>query len=184
METSVTSELESAYGVNGWPAGRINRNITWNESITQVMNYVGDEADLGLGINSTLNGSTITVDVKVGYAASVSGGKLVVYLLEDGLLYDQANYMNGDANSPWYQAGNPIVDFEHNNVLRMVYTDVFGDTIPDGTMGAVNTSSFSAAIPADVQDNSKLEIVAFVIGSDGTVINTQHADLGENKDFD
>jgi len=184
METSATNPMESAYGVNGWPDGKINRNLNWNESISQVLSYVGDEADLGLAINSTLNGSTISVDVKINYAAETSGNKLVVYLLEDGLLYNQANYMNGDPNSPWYQAGDPIVDFEHNNVLRMLFTDVFGDTIPDGTIATVDTNNFSAPVPSTIQDTNNLEIVAFVIGSNGTVINTQHAALGENKDFD
>ena len=184
METAATSPMESAYGVNSWPDGRINRNINWNESVSQVISYIGDESDLGLAINSTLNGSTITVDVKVGYATSVSGSKLVVYLLEDGLLYDQRNYMNDDANSPWYQAGDPIANFEHNNVLRLVFSDVFGDTIADGQLGSESATSFTASVPSAVQDNSKLEIVAFVIGDDGRVVNVQHAALGENKDFD
>lgn len=184
METSATNPLEAEYGVNSWPDGRINRNIDWNESIGQVLSYVGDEADLGLAINSSLTGSNVSVDVQVGYAEATSGHKLVVYLLEDGLLYDQANYMNNDAGSPWYQAGNPIVDFEHNNVLRLVFTDLFGDTLPDGTMGDIHNASVSATLPSSIQNNNNLEIVAFVIGANGTVINTQHAALGENKDFD
>lgn len=176
--------LESEYNVSGFPSGRINRNINWNESIAQVMNYVGENADLGLAINSSLNASTINLTVKVGHNVNLSGTKLVVYLNEDGLVYPQANYMNNDPNSPWYQAGNPIADFVHDNTARIAFTNVLGDAIPDAQGVGEYTRDFTLTVPASVQDTNNLEIVAFVLGSDGRAINAQHANLGEDKAYD
>ncbi len=185
METSATNQLESAYGVSSWPSGRINRNNVWNESVNQILGYLDGNPGLGLGINSNLSGNTVSVDVKIDYDLPLTGNKIVVYLLEDGLVYPQVNYYNEDINSPWYQTGDPISDFVHNNVLKGAFTNIFGDTIPDGVFGEEFTTNFSLTVPASVQDTSKLEIVAFVLNSTtGSVVNVQQAPIGVVQDYD
>ncbi len=185
METSSTNLLENEYGVSSWPSGRINRTIVWNESVSQIISYLGSNPGLGIGINSSLSGNTVSVDIKIDYDIENSGNKLVVYLLEDGLIYPQTNYYNNDSNSPWYQTGNPIQNFEHNNVLRNTFTNVFGDVIPDGIVGEEYTTNYSITVPASVQNTSNLEIVAFVVKSaSGSVINVQHSPIGVVQDYD
>lgn len=185
METSATDLLENEYGVSSWPSGRINRTIVWNESVSQITSYLDSNPGLGIGINSSLSGNTVSVDIKIDYDIESSGNKLVVYLLEDGLIYPQTNYYNNDPNSPWYQTGNPIQNFEHNNVLRNTFTNVFGDVIPDGIVGEEFTRNYSANVPASVQNTSNLEIVAFVVkSSSGSVINVQHSPIGVVQDYD
>ena len=178
------AEMRAEYGVTGLPAGRINRDIVWNESLTQIFSYTEDNQGLGLAINSTLSGDNVAVDVRIAYDIATSGNKLIVYLLEDGLIYPQSNFYDTDAASPWFGAGNPIVDFEHNNVLRKAFTNIFGDAIPDGVALGEHTANYNLTVPASVQDNSKLEIVAFVLNTFGTVVNVQHAAIGVNQDFD
>lgn len=187
METSYTSVLEAAYTVVAYPTGRVNRNIRWNESVEQPLSYLEDKQPLGLAINSSISGSTVNAELKVHYDLGTSDQhKLVVYLLEDGVLYDQTNYLNDDPDSPWYQAGNPIPNFEHNNVLRDIYTNALGDIIPSSSTvtGNVYMRNFSVTVPSSIQNINNLELVAFVIGANGRVINTQHAALGVNQDFD
>ncbi len=184
MPYEYIGQMASQYGITGFPSGRINRNIEWNESVDQVFSYTGSNPGLGLAINSSLAGNTISVDVKIGYDMATTNNKLVVYLLEDGLIYPQVNYYNNDASSPWYQMGDPIQDFEHNNVLRKAFTDIFGDTVPNGVAQGEYSTSYSLTIPASVQDTSKLEIVAFLLNSSGRAVNVQHAALGVNQDFD
>ncbi|NNL16257.1 MAG: Omp28-related outer membrane protein [Flavobacteriaceae bacterium] len=185
METSYTNQLESEFGINSWPNGRINRTIVWNESVSQILAYLNVNPGLGLGINSSVTGNTVSVDIKIDYDLETNGSKLVVYLLEDGLIYPQTNYYNNDPNSPWYQTGNPISDFEHNNVLIASFTNIFGDTIPDGIVGQEFSTNYSISLPSNVQNTSNLEIVAFVVkSSNGTVINVQHSAIGVEQDFD
>lgn len=179
--------LESEFNITGFPSGRVNRTISWNESVSQPVGLLGDKKNLGLAINSSISGNMINATVKVHYDLRASEqNRLVVYLLENGLIYDQVNYYNGDPNSPWYQDGNPIVGFVHDHVARTVFTNVFGDDIPSSQAitGNTYTQNYSLAIPTSVQNNANLEIVAFVVGEDNTVINVQKADVGEDKDFD
>ncbi len=177
-------QMESQYGITGFPSGRINRTITWNESLNQIFSFTETNQGLGLAINSTLSGNSVSADIKVGYDTATSGNKIVVYLMEDGLIYPQVNYYNSDSSSPWYQTGDPIQDFEHNNVLRKAFTNIFGDEIPDGSVGGEYSNTYTLSIPSDVQNNSKLEIVAFVLDGSGTVLNVQHSAIGVNQDYD
>ncbi|AUC83373.1 Omp28-related outer membrane protein [Lacinutrix sp. Bg11-31] len=181
------NQMESTFGVNGFPTGKVNRTITWNESTSQPISYLSNRQNMGLAINSSINGNTITAEVKVHYDLKVgSANRIVIYLLENGLVYNQVNYYNGDSSSPWYQAGNPIVGFVHNHTAREVFTDVFGDVIPaaDTDTGSTFTGNYTLTVPGSVQNTNKLELVAFVVGPDNKVLNVQKADLGENKDFD
>ena len=180
-------DLMNEFGITGFPQGRVNRTIGWNESSSQPISLLEGNKILGLAINSSLSGNTISAEVKVHYDFKAEEeNKLVVYLLENGLIYDQVNFYNNDSSSPYYQAGNPIVGFEHNHTVRTTFTDVFGDAIPAGetTTGSTYTANFSVTVPSNVENTANLELVAFVVGTDDTVINVQQADLGVNQDFD
>lgn len=180
--------LESLFGVTGFPAGRMNRTIKWEESLSEAERYLNNKKSLGLAINSSLSGDKISVDIKVHYdVKSATENKLVVYILENGLVASQANYYNNDSSSPWYQKGNPITDFTHDHTARSALTDLEGDVIPENeiTTGGTYSVSFSdKRLPSSIKDTSKLEIVAFVVDDSKTVINVQKANVGENKDFD
>lgn len=180
--------LENLFGVTSFPAGRINRTIQWNESSSQAERYLTENKNLGLAINSSLSDNKISVDIKVHYdVKSATENKLVVYILENGLVASQANYFNEDSSSPWYQKGNPITDFVHDHTARTALTDVEGDVIPESkiTTGGTYSVSFSdKTLPSSIKDTSKLEIVAFVVDDSKTVINVQKAKVGEHKDFD
>lgn len=183
----MANSLESIFGINGFPSGRVNRTIDWNENPSQPIGMLSDTKTLGLAVSSTVSGNTISAEVKVHYDLGANEGhKLVVYLLENGLIYDQVNYYNGDSSSPWYQAGNPIVGFVHDHVARTTLTDVLGDVIPSDQAVTDNTyvANYSIAIPASVQNNDKLELVAFVVDPSKTVINVQKANVGATQDFD
>nr|WP_321226700.1 Omp28-related outer membrane protein [uncultured Psychroserpens sp.] len=181
------NQMESAFGVTGFPSGRINRTIDWNESTAQPMSLLSSRQRMGLAINSSISGNTITAEVRVHYdLKTTSENRIVVYLLEDGLVYPQVNYYNADPSSPYYQLGNPIVDFVHDNTARTTFTNVFGDAIPlaDSSTDSTFTGNYTLTVPASVQNTANLELVAFVVGPDNKVLNVQKADLGENKDFD
>jgi thiol-disulfide isomerase/thioredoxin len=185
MYYEFVTQMEAQYNITGFPSGRINRIIVWNESVSQILSNLGSNPGLGLSINSSLVANNVSVEVKIGYDVSSTNNKIVIYLMEDGLIYPQVNYYNGDPSSPWYQTGNPIQNFEHNNVLRKAFTNIFGDAIPDAGVGDEHTVNYGITVPGSVQNTSNLEIVAFVLNSTtGLVINVQHAPLGVLQDFD
>lgn len=179
--------LVSLFNVRGFPTGKVNRVIDWDETSTQVTPYLNKKRNLGLAINSSIAGDNITVNVKVHYDVKSSGkNRLVVYVLENGLVASQANYFNGDSSSPWYQKGNPITDFIHNHTARKSLTILKGDDIPEdeNATGSTYAVSFNSSLPSSIKDREKLELVAFVVDKNNAVINVQKAKVGEDKDFD
>jgi hypothetical protein len=179
--------LLNAFNITGFPSGRVNRTIDWNESTSQPVGLLDYRQNMGLAINSSISGTTISATIKVHYDLKAdSPNRIVVYLLENGLVYPQVNFYNGDSSSPYYQQGNPIQDFVHNHTARTTFTNAFGDAIPTAETGTDNTYvvDYSLTVPSSVQNTGNLELVAFVVGLDDTVLNVQKADLGENKDFD
>jgi len=181
------NSLLNTFGITGFPQGRVNRTISWNESTSQPVALLEERQNMGLAINSSISGNTITAEVRVHYDLKVgSANRIVVYLLENGLVYPQVNFYNTDPSSPFYQLGNPIMDYVHNHTARTTFTNVYGDAIPagDSDTGSTHTANYTLNVPGSVQNTANLELVAFVVGPDNRVLNVQKADLGENKDFD
>lgn len=187
------NSMESTFGISGFPTGKFNRINTWDESQGQLNDAQAELVGLGLGINSTRTGNDLEITVKVGFDLTYTEElKLVLYVVEDGLHYDQTNYYNDDSSTPVYQLGNPIPNFEHNNVVRKAFTDVYGDVIPSSETeaGDIYTRTFNVAIPvgtgtSDVHNPDNIHLIAFVVkGSSKEAINVQKADIGVNQDFD
>ena len=178
--------LKDAFDVEGFPAAKINRTTNWqiphvNSDVTSI---AGLDTNLAIALNSVLDANELTVQVNVVYEeGSEPGDKLVVYLLEDGILSDQVNYYNADTTSPYFGMGDVIPDFEHNDVLRESITNVLGNTIPSTAALNEYITSFTINVSADyVQQN--LRVVAMVVGSDNVAKNAQFADLDEDKAYE
>jgi hypothetical protein len=179
--------LLNTFGIDGFPTGRVNRTINWNETTNQPVALLANRQNMGLAINSSISGNTITATVKVHYDLKPdSANRIVVYLLENGLVYPQTNFYDGDPSSPFFQQGNPIMDYVHNHTARTTFTNALGDAIPsaEATTGNTYIANYTLTVPASVQNTANLELVAFTVGPDNKVLNVQKADLGENKDFD
>lgn len=200
------AQLQAEYETTGLPKAQIDRiNPLQLHSENYVIDYCGTQeayyqdliqpyldeaAPLGLAINSQLNGNNLQFEVKVGFVVDqIPNAKLVVYLLEDGLIYDQVNYFAGTGNAacPYSNSPSVIPNFEHNHVLQKVYTDVFGDEIPASEIAvdALYTRTFDVTIPSNVENTENLSLVAFVMGNNNNeVINVQYAEIGQDVDFD
>ncbi|MDO5656348.1 MAG: Omp28-related outer membrane protein [Flavobacteriaceae bacterium] len=200
------AQLQEAYGTTGLPRAQINRvypfqfavenhftdtcgtNQTHYEAMIQ--EYLDQPAPLGIAINSQMNANRIQFQVKVGFVVNqITNAKLVVYLLEDGLIYSQENYFSGNGNAACNYSTYPvrIPNYEHNHVLRKAYTHIFGDEIPPQFIAnqGIYTQDFNVAIPSAVENNNKLSLVAFVLGNDNNeVINAQYVKVGQSQDFD
>lgn len=178
--------LKDAFGVEGFPAARINRTEDWAipHPSSDVTSIAGLDTNLALAINSELVGNELKVQVDVVYEdGSSQGDKLVVYLLEDGIINGQVNYYNEDPTSPFYNMGDVIPDFEHNETLRNALSSVLGDDIPSTAALTEYIASFTISLPSDyVSEN--LSIVAMVVDSNNLAKNSQHAHVGEDKPYE
>lgn len=178
--------LKDAFGVEGFPAARINRVVDWptphpNGDITSI---AGLDTNLAVALNSELTNSELLVQVNVVYEeGSVQGDKLVVYLLEDHIIHDQINYYNEDTTSPFYNLGDPIPSFEHNEVLRASLTSVLGNTIPSTEALIEYVTSFTINIPSSY-DSDNLSVVAMVVAENNTAKNSQFAHVNEDKSYE
>ena len=172
------------YSVSGYPTANLNRTTTWTypetSNVSQAVALTsGVNPKLGVAITSTLTNGTISADVKVKFGFDFSNVKLVVYVVENGLIYNQTNY------TTYYGGGSTISNFEHNHVLRKVVTNISGDAITGNTnYNDLYSKTFSISIPSSVFNSAKLDIVAFVIDENGKAINVRTGKVGTSQTFE
>jgi len=188
-------------GVPFYPSGAVNRTEYLDKGIiigrgywpTVTATALAQTAPCGLRIVSEVVGSTASIDVFTGFYTTVTSElRLTILLTEDEITgYPQQNwYDKNDPTSPFYEKGDPIVDFVHQHVVRGFVTPVLGDTIAavQTVAGACSTFSYNYTVPAGwVKAN--VSVVALVNGyglnlSDMQVINVQKVTLGGTQDWD
>lgn len=195
--------LDGLLNVTQFSSGSFNRipvngvtvlhKTTWKSAV--ISNCLTKTASCGLMINSSKTATIGTVSVTAGFNKPLSGNyKLTVYLVEDkvsgsGSGYNQSNYYNNIATSPFFQLGNPIVGYQHGYVLRNVLSPSLGVAIPATSIksGGSYTKNYTFSIAG--YNASQLYIVAFInkAGSNyqtHEIMNVQRVKLGSNKSFD
>jgi len=180
-----TSELEATLAAAGYPKGYLNRTLRWTfpepNNIAQAIALTqGENPKLGLALTPIVSGNNINLNVNVKFSKDFTGVKLVVYVLENGLLYEQHNYTD------YYGGVDVIEDYHHNHVLRSILTPQLGEAISatDTTSGRTFTKSFNIYVPSNVANMANLEFVAFVLDASGKVINVRKAASGDTQDFE
>lgn len=165
------------------PVSRLNRMTVWTFpepiNVQQAIDLTGNNAGLGLAVKSSVVDNQINVDVKMKFALNYSNLKLVVYMLEDGLVYLQRNYTS------YYEAVNPITDYVHNHVLRNTLTNILGDAVAGETeAGNSFTKSFAVPMPQNIVNIDKVSFVAFLVDENNNVVNVRAAHINENQSFE
>lgn len=174
--------LENMINLEGYPTAMLNRKTDWNypepNNVNQVVNLTsGTNPKLGLALTSTVAGGNINLEVKTKFGKSLANAKLVVYVLENGLVYDQVNY------TQYFGGGSTIPSFVHEHVLRASLTNLLGDafTAQESVYENEVTRTFNVPVPANVANVANLEFVAFVVGADNKAINVRNAMPGESQ---
>ena len=103
--------------------------------------------------------------------------------MEDGLTADQSNYLNFDETSYFYNLGNPIVDYEHNDVLRHTFTNVLGDQLGNVEPYEDVNNFYNIDLSTNNFQTENLSIIAFITDSENLTINSQYVSVGEFQDF-
>ncbi len=178
-------ELSSALGPFGLPESRINRTSEWVEpyDLNFIDNFINSGNNLAISIDSNIENNSLNVSVRFVSSDALVNHKLVVYITQNGLTADQANYLNYDDTSYFYQMGNPIEDYIHNDVLVHSFTDILGDNFDDTQPFDDITKTFSYDISNSAIQIDSSYIVAFIVSSENTTINSQSAVVDEFQDF-
>ncbi|WP_203296016.1 Omp28-related outer membrane protein [Luteirhabdus pelagi] len=185
MALPFEQDLRAEFDVTGFPAGRINRTVNWiNPHDPQdVLSIAGQPAPMAIGIESQLSGNDLAVKVTVASENELSNAKMVVYLVEDGLLYNQVNYYDNDESSPYFGQGNPIVDFEHNDVLRASLSNIFGDALPAIAALEEYAKNYSISLSSEY-NTANLRLVVMLVDENNTAMNSQYAAIDSAKGFE
>lgn len=194
------AQLRAQLGVAGFPTAKVNRTQTapnpenGQSSIDFALTHAGEDTDISIAINTNLSGNDLIVEVKLMSENNIpSTHKLVVYLYQNGLIFPQANYYNTIANNPWYQMGNPINDFVHDDVLEAsLSSNIMGDPIPSTaafdvyskTFSAVNLSQFGHTTPPNSYDPTRFGVAVYVVDQNNRAINAQHVKAGQSVNFE
>ncbi|MCB0445523.1 MAG: Omp28-related outer membrane protein, partial [Gelidibacter sp.] len=162
FQNTYSVQLANAFNVNSFPTAYINRTAEWTypepNNVSQVTSTAGSSTTSGVAINSLVKGNNLSVVVSAGFAQNTTGAKLVVYILEDGLIYDQHNYTD------YYGGLDVLTNFRHNNVLRYSFTNILGDAIPANETVANNVYNvkYDFTIPSglvNVPNNIKIAVM-------------------------
>ncbi len=202
MQLPLYTTLDNTFNVTGFPSGMVARvpyqgTVPMNRGYwaTATNTILGQTAKCGLAIDARVSGTDITVEVHAAFNAAISGThNVTVYLTEDGVnkgtSYDQHNYYNADNTSPFYQLGDPIPGFKHNNVITKVLSADMGDAIPASFLvaGGHFEKTYTATLPAGT-NTDRLHVIAFVnkTGASATtheVLNVQYTAANSIKGWD
>ncbi|WP_160716916.1 Omp28-related outer membrane protein [Chitinophaga solisilvae] len=209
----IRSTIEDKLGVQGYPTSKLervtdldwydkNNNINYGQADSVVNSFIKKKAVLGLGIISTVNGSTLNITVKVGMgqALNIAKAKIMVYILESDLkgpkqtnYYSDPrvidDYKNDPDLGPLTKLPHDITGYTYNHVIRKVLTDARGDEIPatHKIKGAVYSKDYSIDISKYKAANC--QIIALVYGQDdeGKLVenyNSQVVAAGQTQKFD
>ena len=178
FRTDAGTEYASAFGVQGYPMGIIDRVndggnylLDVNKWGTVVNQQIGEELQIGLTITSSTNGDKISGEVAIEFLTDVnSATKLQLWILEDNIIKAQLT-PEGDEE-----------DYVHNHVLRGDINGVWGESLPKNSYAAqeIESMSFTGFQIGDDWVMDELSIVAFVYDADSKkVIQIQKKKLIE-----
>lgn len=190
----------TAFAVSGYPAGILNRKGEWSENTADLDSELSGVATLGIKINSALNNQTVSGTVTVKFGAIFNNPlKIVIAMVENGLVYPQTNYYSPSGGyTPYlYGGADPITNFVHNGVLRKTFTNLLGDDIPSSYQTSYGTyelpfnfsltgNTYGGGTYTAVAANTAL--VAFVLDATTNstigIYNVQYAPVGATVDYE
>ena len=104
------TNLNSAFAITGYPTAILNRRVKWGESTSELNSELTKYAPLGLAIESSSDGVNATGKVNVKFNVTTDQTmKIVVALVENGLVYPQTNYYSPSGGSYTANSSNSYI---------------------------------------------------------------------------
>jgi len=185
--------LENLIGLDGYPAGTVNRHVFagWGQTATSMAMppaYFDDaayqemtlDAAANIGVEAELDvqSKLLTVNVEVYYTGSPSSttNRLNVALIQDNIIGPQ---VIGSTVTPDPDLVLPNGDYIHNNMLRHLLTGQFGVSISPAVPGSRIQKTFTYQIPANDSIYEvpavigDLEVIVFLAENTKEIINVE-----------
>ena len=149
-------------------------------------------ATCGLAMRSSIGKGAAFVEVHAGFNSTSTGTyKVTTYLVEDVVVnansaYFQDNSSNGDPNSNFYNMGNPIIGFQHKNVVRKVLSDDLGDVVTPHILsnGGKCVLYYEIDLLNKLGSSSNWKLISFITdATSNEVLNVQMCELGALKNW-
>lgn len=207
MQTPDSKVVTEAY-VEAFPGSTLDRtkfdseaklNVfyqNWDPLIEERLNTPSPIELSGTAVFETTT-REMTIVVNGNFVSNYNGDvRLNAYILEDsvtgGSNYNQRNYyFNNDPSHPYlYQAGDPILNYVHNHVLRILAGGPWGQTGFNGNHAAGQTinHTFKVDIPANYRaDHMEIVLVAQAYDSninDREILNAKRVALNSTTSID
>ncbi len=169
----------SAFEPNGgYPKAFVNRGPRWQPleqlNINQVVSQTQVAKKLGFKLSAKrLLNNQIELSVSGLFAANFSTARLVVYVLEDGLIYNQVNY------TTFFGGSNPLVGYVHDYTLRRILTNHLGDTIENATLGNEFERVFVINGTENISNINNTKFVAIFLDENGRALNARQCAIDE-----
>ena len=205
MEIAQYTTLTNSYS-NGnpmtFPSAMVNRTASLGQVILNRTQWQSNfdvakakTAKCGLAIESSISGNNATIIVHCGFNQTLAGNYTVTtYLTEDnitgsGSMYDQRNSYNNSSGHPYFGTGDPILSFNHNQVLRKVLSAPLGDPITGSNLATNGKQIFNYTTSITGFKSSDLYVVSFInkVGSTSTdheIMNVQRVKVGNTQSWD
>lgn len=164
--SQVGGELQSAFGVQFFPAGLINRqdegalfnSTAWK---SEILSQIGQEAIVAIDIMPEFDdgNGTLDTDVTVTFTENYEGAvNLCVFVTENGLISPQENNVEDVGPTP------TIEDYEHNHVLRGSLNGTWGEPVTSDDILAdmLYEHTFSEYEVSEDWNPENLDLIAFV----------------------
>jgi hypothetical protein len=180
-DMEINDSIREGFNVTAYPNGMVDRKVFAGEpdephsrsdweanAVSQIGAYTPADVNL-VHLYDPVN-REITLEVKGVFADYASGDmRFVAMIVEDSVTgmgsgYDQVNYLDGTAGHPYFGAGDPIIGFVHNHVLRALPGGSFGNAgVIPGTVSPndVYSETFSYTLPASM-DETKIKLIGFM----------------------
>lgn len=180
--------IRSGFSVTAYPTGMVDRKVFAGESKEphsrsnwkpNTISQIGSYTPANVSMSHTYNPANreIVITVTGDFVDYANGDmRFVAMVVEDdvtgtGSAYDQVNYYNTTTGHPYEGAGNPIVGFVHNHVLRALPGGAFGNAgvVPSTVSPSSQYSeSFTYTLPASF-DEENIYLIGFMAYYSGSV---------------
>ena len=204
------NKLLSTVKLQGWPFVAWNRNLSIGGSqfqtafLRQTKNEAGvvqwtfdanlfkkfytrynlftEGSPIGIKIASNLSNTEGKVNISVKFGEDMNQElKYVIYVLEDGLKFKQANasslFGNTSGTARWE------TNFIHDHVVRAT-NDFAGEPIAANEAVTTNEFKASADLTYTVENLANTSVVVAILDKDGKVLNAQKAKANATQDYE
>lgn len=179
LRTAVSTSIDRAAGVTGYPAGSVNRATNpwaisrnqWAGVVPQILNM---NSPVNVAVRSVYDPSIrkIKSDVEIYYTGNpMPGDKINLYILQDSILGQQTGGTN------FYPSNFINGQYIHNHALRMSMDgNPWGLAIPNAQQGKLIEMSFITEVPQMIGNvpvsANQLKVVAIVVPANNAPIYT------------